>query len=102
MILDEKSIKIYNMDGIVPFANSTLDKEIQDNTTLPPLLIEPISKQSTNRVHVYGSSWEKYLSSQEGILEPVAFSKIHFIWRGISDIGRSLCLRCGCCNGCIK
>ena len=99
---DDKSIQIYNMDGIIPFANSTLDEEIQDNTTLPPLLIEPISKQSTNRVHVYGSSWEKYLSTQEGVLEPVVFSKIHFIWRGISDIGRSLCLRCGCCNGYIK
>ena len=98
----DKSIQIYNMDGIIPFANSILDKEIQDNTTLPPLLIEPISKQSTNRVHVYGSSWEKYLSTQEGVLEPVVFSKIHFMLRGISDIGRSLCLRCGCCNGCIK
>ena len=98
----DKSIQIYNMDGIVPFANSTLNEEIQDNTTLPPLLIEPISKQSTNRVHVYGSAWEKYLSTQEGVLEPVVFSKIHFLWRGISDIGRSFCLRCGCCNGCIK
>ena len=98
----DRPIKIYNMDGIIPFANSTLDEEIQNNTTLPPLLIEPISKQSTNRVHVYGSAWEKYLLTQEGILEPVVFSKIHFLWRGISDIGRSFCLRCGCCNGCIK
>jgi len=96
----DKSIKIYNMDGIIPFANSTLEEEIQDNT-IPTLLIEPISKQPTNRVHVYGSAWEKYLSTQEGILEPVVFSKIHFIWKGISDIGRSLCLRCGC-NGCLK
>jgi len=98
----DKSMQIYNLDGIVPFANSTLDVEIQDNTTMPPLLIEPILKQSTNRVHVYGSAWAKYLSTQEGVLEPVVFSKIHFIRRGVSDIGRSLCLRCGCCNGCIK
>ena len=96
----DKSIKIYNMDGIIPFANSTLEEDIQ-NKTIPPLLIEPISKQSTNRVHVYGSSWEKYLSTQEGVLEPVVFSRMHFMWRGISDIGRSLCLRCGCCNGCV-
>ncbi len=103
-------IKIVNLDGIVSFANATSDissgmqnlaipeegMDVQYNT---PLLIEPSTKQYTNRVHVYGSSWKKYLSKEH--YGAVVFSRMEFARRGLAMLGRSCCLTCGC-NVCIK
>ena len=95
---DATSLKVVNLDGIITFANATIEDPKETDLNKETLLIEPISKQSTNRVHVYGPSWGKYLNSEQ--FEAVSFSKIDSMWRGIRLLlGRSWCLSFCCCSG---
>lgn len=95
---DATSLKVVNLDGIITFANATIEDPRKDNDlNKKTLLIEPISKQSTNRVHVYGPSWGKYLNTEQ--FEAVSFSKIDSILRGMRVLlGRSWCLSFCCRN----
>eukprot|EP00581_Thalassiosira_minuscula_P011103 CAMPEP_0183717994 /NCGR_PEP_ID=MMETSP0737-20130205/11381_1 /TAXON_ID=385413 /ORGANISM="Thalassiosira miniscula, Strain CCMP1093" /LENGTH=329 /DNA_ID=CAMNT_0025947473 /DNA_START=93 /DNA_END=1079 /DNA_ORIENTATION=- len=97
------SIRIVNLDGIVPFANAALeftkqaqiisqgtdDQEYATTSasvtttsmlsSAPPttLLVEPTTSRPTKRVHVYGASWKHYLSDR---YDARVFSKFDFAW----------------------
>mmetsp|Transcript_18486 Transcript_18486/g.33975 ORF Transcript_18486/g.33975 Transcript_18486/m.33975 type:complete len:318 (+) Transcript_18486:54-1007(+) len=111
---ESASIRIGNLDGILTFANATLEcSEIGPKQSITPssnnnkhadleensqsLLINPVTNQPTHRVHVYGPSWKQYLSPTR--YEAIVFSKVEFAWRGLLVLGQSCCLSC---NGCRK
>lgn len=94
---------VANLDGICAFANASLDyvereNEVPSNRVSPPLLIDPQTNTTTNRVHVYGISWKHYLSPN---FEAITFSRIELAWRGLlillnSCLGQLSYL---CCKG---
>ena len=86
-----------NLDGIVVFANASLDYE----SRLIPI-IDRKTNEATNKVHVYGPSWKKYLSHTT--FETIAFSRIEFASRGLYFVlcfGRSG-LSCNTSFSCCK
>lgn len=94
-------MRIRNMDGIVPFANALESANmftVQSNLETSNFLIDPSTKQSTNRVHVYGSSWKHCLNER---YDPVTFSRVEFAWRGLGVLFRSItcpvCSSLSCC-----
>lgn len=106
---NNRSIKIVNLDGILTFANATVEFPDIDNPKgscnykmmgETALLIEPSTKQPTERVHVYGPAWKKYLSKEHHHYEAAVFSKMEFARIGLMVLGRSCCLLG--CNGCTK
>jgi rhodanese-related sulfurtransferase len=82
-----------NLDGMLAFANACLEYQRSDNDQSPidPVIIDRKTNTATNKVHVYGESWKKYLSHP---FEAITFSKVEFAWRGLLVLGRS----CSSCN----
>ena len=108
-----EKILIGNLDGILAFANAA-SLELQSHTgesnadlkmekemaQLQPLLIDGQTNAATNRVHVYGNSWKKYLPQD---YEAITFSRIEFAWVGLQVICRACVLSCSgasrlCCK----
>ena len=88
-----------NLDGIIPFANASLEHVSGElTTTIEPLIIDRKTKTATKRVHVYGPSWKKYLNPN---YDAITFSRLEFAWRGLSVLFRSFLsnfLSCTCCK----
>ena len=91
---------VANLDGIIPFANATLEHERGESTKsnpIEPLIIDHKTNTATDKVHVYGPSWKKYLAPN---YDAITFSKIEFAWRGLTVLVRSCLsnLNCACCK----
>ena len=95
-----------NLDGVIPFTNSAL--ELDDDGMCEAmrggfdgrlLLVQPGTGQPANRVHVYGQSGRKFLTStEEHQYEAVTFSRVEFAWMRVGVLCRGLCGGC-CCRG---
>ena len=94
--------KVGNLDGIIPFANASLDysekRQSSERIPIEPLIVNRKTNTATKKVHVYGPSWQNFLSPN---YDAITFSQIEFAWRGLLVLGRS-CLsynmNCACCK----
>lgn len=93
---DRSRIQIWNLDGILPFANA-LKSSQQSALLTNRYLVDPSTKNPTNKVHVYGPSWKNCLDET---YEAIMFSKLEFSWRGLGVLFRSAqCSQCFSCFG---
>lgn len=93
--------KVGNLDGIVPFANASIDYEegqSSERISTEPLIVNRKTNTATKKVHVYGPSWKKFLSPTH---DAITFSQIEFALRGLLVLGRS-CLSCNINCACCK
>ncbi|KAL7481156.1 hypothetical protein ACHAW6_006840 [Cyclotella cf. meneghiniana] len=105
----QPKMQVKNLDGILNFANAlegseTIHRMHLESANGPnkfktnALIINPNTNKTTNRVHVYGPSWKHCLSAP---YDPVVFSKVEFVWRGLGVVlGSISCPSCymGACR----